>query len=589
MLGGEVKSGARVYMNLLGNFLDMFNLAGASFRIPDQEGILSAAAKVMKHDNPIIDGIEKAEKNGRAWQASTFGLADNSLVGKGINTLGTAINMPTKLLATADEIFKQVNYRAYLRENAFQEAAARGLEGNSDALAKFVTDYMRDGFDAAGRGTDEAALQMARKATFTTELGEGTIGRWIQEGVQKHPELRPIIPFVRVPLNIFKTTFEYTPGINLLMKDFRRELFHADPLVRAGARGRFVLGGAFCTLAYTWAANGRITGGGPGDPEEKKALMATGWRPYSLVFKGDDGKNEYVQFGRIEPIGTILGVLADYKDAERNMPEADGAALGTAVAISVAKNALSKTYLRGLADFTAMISQPDFKAKQFWQSRFASYVPALTGQVVLPDEMKELRTVMDGVRSRIPGLSDSLPPKRDVFGDKISPLDRALPGASGTDLARRISPVVYGKETTDPVKLELAQLKYPFKEASPRLGNFDLRLFKTGEGRDAYDRYQELAGTTTIGGKTLHEALQHLITSDRYQRLQAPTNGEDVVENSKNPRIQEVQRLLFKYRDRAADQLRKETPTLSAAEKDLKMRITAARKPTPILQRLAAR
>ncbi len=44
-----------------------------------------------------------------------------------------------------------------------------------------------------------------------------------------------------------------------------------------------------------------ITGGGPLDENQKKALMATGWQPYS--FKVGD---KYISYQRLDPLGMMV-------------------------------------------------------------------------------------------------------------------------------------------------------------------------------------------------------------------------------------------------------------------------------------------
>ena len=123
-------------------------------------------------------------------------------------------------------------------------------------------------------------------------------------------------------------------------------------------------GYAVTGVAGFLAYQGIITGSGPSNPKNKKDLIATGWRPYSIRVEDDDGTISYIPYQRYEPLSNFLGIAADVfelrKEAllEGKTGEEDRVSeilLGLATAVS--ENTINKTYMRGLSDFmTALIS-----------------------------------------------------------------------------------------------------------------------------------------------------------------------------------------------------------------------------------------
>lgn len=111
-----------------------------------------------------------------------------------------------------------------------------------------------------------------------------------------------------------------------------------------------------------------------------------------------------------------------------------------------------------------------------------------------------------------------------------------------------------GRDKNDPVLDELALLADSVQGAPlETLHGVEL----SGE---QYSRLLELHGTTRIGGKTLHEALQALIESPGYdvERLERG----DPPDAERGPRAIALRRIIARYRERAQDELLNEDEEL---------------------------
>src|SRR5690606_27762287 len=93
-----------------------------------------------------------------------------------------------------------------------------GLSGNE--LQDYVSQNLKDAFTPDGRALDNAAMREAQETTFQQELGEGTWGQSIQTFRANHPSVHFILPFVKTPVNVLRTAWNMTPGLNLLRNEY---------------------------------------------------------------------------------------------------------------------------------------------------------------------------------------------------------------------------------------------------------------------------------------------------------------------------------------------------------------------------------
>ena len=562
LLGGVVtadsasmKSALRLYHGIAMHAVDLFRSSDL------QKAVLTAA----KSEMPVLDPTSMKHE----------------VAGAIPGMVGKFVRLPFRIMGTTDEFFKQINYRSAVRDQAFRAAETAGIT-HPKQLAQYVEQYVKDSFTASGaaaKGLDEEflrgnAMQYAREASFTQDLLRGTLGRSLQEAVNKHPGLRLVMPFVRTPTNLFRKAVRYTPGISLLMRETRDKLTHADPMVRAQARGEMMVGGLFWGLASSMAMSGRLTGGGPSNKEERDLLLATGWRPYSVVRDNPDGSKEYVEFRRFDPFASILGLAADFAEIGGQLDDEDVAALAVPMTAALARNLTNKTYLTGLAEVANLLTAPDRYGERWLSNRASSYVPNVLSVANDDEYLRDVRSIMDGLKKKLPGLSETLPPRRNILGEAITPAPGWIPFVGGVDnAARQLSPAAYSRRVGDSVKEELAALRFGFSQPSRTYRGVPLDALKNDKDQNLYDRYVQLHGEVSVGGKSLHDALSHLFSSDRYKRLPAPEGENDQL----NPRIREAQHVIGRYRDRALRQLRRENPDVDTLRKEVERRARSGR------------
>jgi hypothetical protein len=519
---------------------------------------LKLSARAMKEAEPVLDPTHQGLGQSRhAITADTFGLQTDTPLGMLVDGLGNMARLPGRLLTTEDELLKQLNYRARLYSLAMRDIREmKRTHGMTDEEAgRYMADFVERAYDANGRGIHEEALAYARDATFTNDLdvpsaGNKSLGQTVNEAANNHPGLRMVVPFTRVPVNILRDAWDHTPGLNFLRKAYREEL-NAGGERRAIASSKIVTGGALWTAAIMMAANGDITGGLSSDPVTRKLEQDAGKVANALRFYDEDGKPYYIEYGRLDPYATFFSIAATVAEAAGHMNDWELEDLAGSLAVGLAKNIESKTYLQGLINWMGALADPDRRGSKMVQQHAASFVPSVTNAFRGADYLSDARTITDAMLARTPGYP-GVDRRYNILGEPVK-----VPGAFGPTW---LSPfAMSSSDRQDPVLAEIARLSqvhkggiaYPSKKRGA-----DIDLTEIGMGdKTGYARFQELIGEVRVSGVTLRERLTDLFNSPEYkERL---TDGEPGFGGS---RLEHVQAILQGYREGAERALMQESP-----------------------------
>lgn len=426
---------------------------------------------------------------------------------------------PTRVLGGVDEFMKQIVYRSKVQADAYIEAhfeaAARELSGEelTTYVKKRVSDALGSAFDSKGRGVLAGPLHEAHVATFQEALAPGTVGKWFSEGTSNIPAMKYVLPFVRTPTNVMRYGWKLTPGLQFAQTEFRNAfLGKLGGEAQAQAYGQFTLSMLYLAGAAHLVASGKVTGGGPTDPRKAEALRATGWRPYSFAVQGEGGKTEFIQFNRMDPVAMPLGMVADITDAMHALDsEEDSPGVGDAIgalAIAVAKQFTSKTYLVGVSDFLEAVTNADDNgAMASYLNRLGSnMIPYSSAMRQLNGDplLREARDLSDKLMATVPGLSDNVPARYDAWGEPI--LARRGPWTEDT-----------GQLVDEEVQRMVLTGDHGPSRVSPYVKGVDLRDHTMADGRNAFEAYQQLSGRPTPEAMPLKEAIAKVMQSEGYQ------------------------------------------------------------------------
>ncbi|WP_299195111.1 hypothetical protein [uncultured Litoreibacter sp.] len=544
-----IREGARQYAGIALAVKDATKMAAISFK--QGRNMIDPEAAIL-------------EANGNAFQAIRSN-SDNPLVRGLINGLGTVIRIPSRGLLSSDEFFKQLNYRsstyAELAGQAHDMVAAGKM--SKDQAQQFIADRMKTAISKDGSAKHQRGLDHAREATFTQDLRAGSISRGIQNLTNKHPALKLILPFVRTPTNLIKAGVQRTPLIRRLSHSLDADIKSGDPRRVAAARGKLATGSLLWTSAILLAQEGKITGSGPKDPNQRRLLMETGWRPYSLVVEDDAGGRKYVEYRRMDPFAMFFGIAADVADIGGQLDDMTLGDVALASVIALTNNITSKTYLTGLSDAINAMNDPQRYGQQLLNNYASSMVPMSAGLRELRKRkdpaLRDVRSVVDAVTNTLPGYSETLPARRSWItgevihypkgwgAEMISPIGEAFASAN---------PIVAGAWKEDPVLDELANLEFSFSPPTRSINGVDL-------SPQQYQRLLELHGTVKNGSRTMMDELAKLFETAAYDKERE--RYPDGADPSLNPRIRAVRKVISGYRRAARAELVKEFPELKQA------------------------
>ncbi|SEQ47323.1 Endonuclease YncB, thermonuclease family [Sphingobium sp. YR768] len=445
------------------------NLA-ARGRVSDRVLFTELGARSVGLLQGVKDGLRQAARTLRTGEGSDFANKIDTVHRDAISGVkGKIIRTPTRLLSSADELFKGMARRMELNGLAVRKAAAEGLRGEEGKrrAAELVANPSDEMLDQA--------FDYGRYLTFQRPLGKvGTAATMLSNS---SPVMKVVLPFVRTPTNLLKFSLERSPAAPLL-REWRKD-FRAGGAKRDLALSRALVGSGVGALVAEMASQGMITGNGPADEKARNLLLADGWQPYSIKI-GD----QYVSYQRLDPFASTLGVAAGMVELQDHMTDKQKEDVALLVTASVMQNLSSKTWLSGMGDLVDAVNDPARYAKG-WMKRTAGSlaVPAGVAQVArtIDPTLREADTVLDAVRRRVPGLSQSLPERRDVWGQPVT-----SEGGIGPDI---VSPIWLSTRRNDSVNNALLDqdLTVP-----------DFR--RDGMSSADYGRFREEAGALTYNG-----------------------------------------------------------------------------------------
>jgi len=475
-------------------------------------------------------------KTGRVVGLDPTAVANGGVVARGVDLMGEAVRLPGRFLGAEDEFFKAVGYRMELHALAYRQAAKEGLTGR-DAAAR-ITDIINN----PPESLHMEAIQAGRVQTFTNDLGE--FGRGVQRLANSQPAAKLLLPFVRTPVNIVKFV-----GMRSPMAPFAKS-FRAD--IRAGgarrdlALARMAMGSLIMMVGGEMASRGVITGKLSENPGVRSAQMRKGIQPYSIRF-GD----KLYSFNRGDPLGMFLGLSADVVEVMKYADDEDANEVAAAAVVALAQNLTSRTYMRGLSEFITAMDDPERYMERYLQRQAATFVPytSLVAQAerTMDPTLRATYSVMDQIRSRTPGLSDELPPRRNLWGNPI-----VLEGGFGWDF---VSPIYTSTEIESLADQEIIDNEVNIRMPRNVLGQGEFAVELLPK---EYDRYVELAGRDVkVDGLGLKDYLElKLIPGRLYQNA---TPGPDGM------RAVLIRKTVNAFRDAAKLQLQEEKPWLKQA------------------------
>ena len=514
----------------------------------------------------ISDAGRKLEGQYNILDAKDYGLESEALI-KGINAYANFVTLlGGRPIMAMDELFKTWGYRAELNAQAYrayQQTLRNAMDGNPAMSAadaeNLALKRMGEILGDPPPEIDEAARDFSYMITFTRKL-TGSAAR-VQELAQDHLVGRIMLPFVKTPVWIASESLQNS-ALAPLSSKWRAD-FNAGGAARELAVAKMGLGSLMMIGAGSYVADGRMTGGGPGNTNLRNIYLADGWRPYSFVLNEGEwdqelvsylrgvgidasiGKNQrlYVPFRGIDPIAGPLAMVADAVEYARYEDDQDltGQVLLGAV-FGLYQYVGQQPFLQTVSSIGGAFTQSVPNVKAAFRNAIDAIVSTGTQYVVegspvgifsgsrrmiergidptrrmtaeSPDTPTGVKGFFEGLNKVIAGtpiLSETLGPQFDYLGQEMTDVDPSSPWlASMTGIRFSESK----QRPADKIMIALGMgIKKP--DMSITAGGVNIKLQP--------DEYQflmrSLGAVTNSAGQTVSEAIPDLFTQPWFGDL----------------------------------------------------------------------
>ena len=490
-----------------------------------------------------------------------------------------------------------------VKAEAVEQAARQNLEG--DEAVAFINKYEKDNWNNKLSSELEYLKEFGDRITFQQNLEQGhswleTGGTFIQQA--RHAEgsggalAQFLVPFVKTPVNIFKEfggTLSATvsipgvtdaPVIRGMWSRSREELMSDNPLVKAHARGRQVVGAGIWSSALYLAYNGITTGSGPRNYRERQNLKNQGWMENSINVTalermwetGQSGGwqqgDELVSLQRLDPLATVTGVATDLIRANEynDMPKEIIDYLSDTIMLAITQNVGQKSYLEtvgsALEALTNGRAQEGGYGSALLESLARRATPSILNAIGRSDDpyMREKDGPLEVLYSRLPGFMQELDPYRNAFGEKVPQYggveydkegNRKVKNAMTREL-NLFSPATISETWGDKATQALVEVggSYQFPDPTRQFPGIDLRKIKvTNSNQSLYDRWKELYSQTGV-----KKAVERAFDNPFSNKVTRPRKGNGLKDYQRNAIKAEIE----KYQGIALSKLLQEYPAL---------------------------
>lgn len=462
--------------------------------------------------------------------------------------------------------------------------SAQELELDGDEAKEHIQRYIKDNWNEKLSSELEYLQDFGDRVTFQQDLSKdyGTfekLGSYVQDIRDDSYIVQYAVPFIKTPVNIFKeaggamSIMGDIPGVRNLWARTQAELNSENPLIRAQARGRQLVGGALWMSAVYLADQKLITSSGPQNYRELENKRNTGWQPNALNvtgFKryietgeseGDKPGDKYVSLTRFDPVATLTGLAADLLRAkeDNDFPEEQFSYWLNTVAFALTEAVGQKSYLETVGSALEALtsgratSEDAAIGEAFLEELVRGNTPSILNSLGRSDDpyIREVNGPLEMLKNRLPGFIQTLDPKRNQLGQKVkSSYDRLT-----TEL-NTLLPTKLSEATNDKALQIIAEVRgaYAFPKSDRVIKGLDLKQFKVeGSNQSLYDRWKELYSELPVA-----ETVIDVYENPDISKMKRVPRGSPLTDYRK----QAVSDVLAGFREEALGLLLEEYPEL---------------------------
>ena len=474
-----------------------------------RDGIVSTAELVSAGGEPGAPLM--------GWQSSPRGAIPNlQYRGVTVAPVGELARGPSRMIAAIHSLYRSTNYSMEINALAYRQAVEEGLTGTAlaartAALRQNPPDEMMD----AARGRATELTLMGQGGKLTQALSDLTNRSFSVPFLGETQLLKFIDPFVHIAGNIMNQAIMQRTPAGLFSPEIRADLMGKNGNIAADtAAARLLAGTTLAMAAGGLAAQGLISGSGPADPKKAAVWQQAGNQAHSVRI-GD----MWYDMHRLGPMGMLLSISADMYDVGHAVTAEDAATAGSALMHAFTQNILDESFMRGPADLIKATTDPGRYGQRYVANFLSSFMPYSVGMAQMARAtdpyLRQARTIMDTIRSKMPGMSESLLPRRDIWGDPMP--------SGGALAAPGVTAIYTRKMSADPVNLAMWNLGIYPAQIERQIRNVPLT-------DQQYDDFSRVAGRLakmqldatvpsqyfqSLTRDVRHDMIEHIITGAR--------------------------------------------------------------------------
>lgn len=326
-----------------------------------------------------------------------------------------------RMVAPIHSYFRSIGYAQAIARQAYRQASIEELRGH--AFNQRVAELTKE-------PTKEMMETARGEATEQTLMGQGgELTKRVSALMNWEPKLpflgetKPfafIDPFVHIASNIVEQSVIERSPLGVFSEQMRKDLRGENGEAAKNATiARMAAGTSLSIVAGGLAMEGLVTPSEPSDPKEAAMWRRVHGMPHSLKL-GDTS----VDLSRLGVLGFQVGIAADLYHAASVIGKEDKYKIASLLVHSFTQNFLDEGFMRGPSDLIKALDDNDRYGEAYWRNFVSTVaVPYSVGMSQVARQVdpysRQARTTLDAIKAKVPWWSETLMPRRDIWGEPI--------------------------------------------------------------------------------------------------------------------------------------------------------------------------
>lgn len=429
-------------------------------------------------------------------------------------------------------------------KNSSDDAAAIAINASEEESLRVLN---REYISAAQKSAVGAGKAASDYATFQQNnwISSAISGAKARSGVGR-VALEIVLPFSKTPTNIAFTMADYSP-VGFLKSVLQGLKGNQRGFV--DSFGRAITGTSIMALGAKLAELNLLTSTLPTSKAEREMWIANGITQQSIFVNG-----KWRRLDRLSPFGNLLVAGGEFNRMGKERTMADRY---SQTAFGGLKGLTEQSFLSGLSQAIDAVKDPEAYGMKYVQNAIASVVPTLIARIAqgVDPKIRDPQTILEALASRVPILSQTVPVKKNVFGQ-----DRENNKGLGS---RLLDPFDSSTPTGDIVAGELFRLNEAI--SLPAKGMYN---------NQEYRQLLEMRGMGTIDGQPVGTDANSMMYPLLYSIMKSP-QWDFMTDDVKRYNISGVsagatQAANAFMKQKAAIRIAKELQRLSPGDRDIR-------------------